>query len=183
MPKVVAQKSEWIELGFDLFTKYGISGVNVEKMAEKLKCNRSSFYWHFNSKKEFIDQIIEAWKKTDTNQIIQLTEQANTPEKQLEVLVKTVFKKDPNIDFVFYLKRYALQQTKVQTIIDEVDKFRIQYVATLLQNLGSDAEEARTKAQVFYKYLIGYHEMIRYKKQSKNYVQQVYEELKYILPQ
>lgn len=183
MPKIVAQKTEWIELGFELFTKYGAQGVNVEKMADKLKCNRSSFYWHFNSKKEFIDQVIENWKETDTDQIIRLTEQVDTPEKQLEVLVKTVFKKDPNIDFIFYLKRYALQQARVQTIIDEVDNHRINYVATLLQNLGSEEREAYIKAQVFYKYLIGYHEMIRYKKQDKNYVQQVYEELKYILPQ
>lgn len=182
MPKIVADKSEWIKLGFELFAEQGISGVVVEKMAERLKCNRSSFYWHFNSKKEFIYQIINTWIESDTNEIITLTERVESPENKLKTLVEVVFKEDPYIDFVFHLKRYALKNKNIQKIIDEIDHRRISYVFSILKDLGLTEAESSIKAQIFYKYLIGYHEMIRYKKQDKNYVEQVYEELKHFLP-
>ena len=56
MPKIVAQKKDWIELGYKLFSETGISGIVIEKMSKILNCNKSSFYWHFKAKKEFIQQ-------------------------------------------------------------------------------------------------------------------------------
>ena len=70
MPKIVAQKKDWIELGYKLFSEQGISGVIIEKMSKKLKCNKSSFYWHFKTKKEFIEQLTEYWVDNETEQII-----------------------------------------------------------------------------------------------------------------
>jgi len=37
--------------------------------------------------------------------------------------------------------------------------------------------ESETKSILFYKYLIGYHEMLRYKKQDKNYIEKIKIEL------
>lgn len=181
MPKIVADKIEWIKLGFELFAEYGISGVIVGKMSERLKCNRSSFYWHFNSKKEFVFQIISMWIERDTNEIIALTEKVESPEKKFRKLVEVVFKEDPYIDFIFHLKRYALKNKEIQDIIDGIDSRRINYVFSLLKDLGHTEAESNIKAQIFYKYLIGYHEMIRYKKQDNNYVEHVYEEIKHFL--
>ena len=53
MPKIIAKKEDWIILGYKLFSKKGISGIVVEKMALKLSVNKSSFYWHFKTKKDF----------------------------------------------------------------------------------------------------------------------------------
>ena len=54
MPKIIAKKEDWINLGYRLFAEQGVSGINVENMAKILKVNKSSFYWHFKTKKEFI---------------------------------------------------------------------------------------------------------------------------------
>ena len=32
MPKIVAQKEDWIRLGYQLFSNQGISGIVIEKM-------------------------------------------------------------------------------------------------------------------------------------------------------
>ena len=82
------------------------------------------------------------------------------------------------MDFVFHIKRYARKYKATQQAIDEVDQRRIDYTASLLEGMGHTYKEAALKAQIFYKYLIGHHEMLRYKKQSKHYVDEVYDELK-----
>ncbi len=181
MPKIVAEKADWIKLGFKLFADKGEAGIIVDKMADKLKCNRSSFYWHFSSREEFINRIVDHWVDTDTRQIIQLTNKEGTAQEKLKKLLEVTFRKDPFIDFVFYLKRYARKKKSIQNIIDDIDQQRIQYTAELFRELGMDKEDALIKANVTYKYLIGYHEMIRYKPQAADYAEKVYAELKGIL--
>lgn len=181
MPRIVADKMDWVKLGFKLFAAHGISGIIVDKMANKLKCNRSSFYWHFSSKKGFMDEIVEYWKETDTNEIIALTQNGHTASERFRTLIKIVFKADPNIDFIFHLKRYAIGKKNIQRVIDGIDTQRMEYVAALLRDLGHDESEAPEKAEIFYKYLIGYHEMIRYKKQEKDYEEKVYTELRHFI--
>ncbi len=182
MPKLVAEKSDWIKLGFKLFAEKGEAGIIVDKMADKLKCNRSSFYWHFSKKEAFIDQIVAYWVEIDTHQIIKLTNKQGTVHEKLLKLLEVTFKKDPFMDFVFYLKRYSKKKKHIQKIINDIDMQRIEYTAELFRGLGLAKDEAAIKANITYKYLIGYHEMIRYKKQEHDYVQNVYKELKHFLP-
>ncbi|AUP77724.1 TetR/AcrR family transcriptional regulator [Flavivirga eckloniae] len=177
MPKIIAKKEDWIALGYKLFAEQGAKGIIVEKMAAKLKVNKSSFYWHFKTKKDFINDIIAFWVSAETNEIIAATENKKTGKEKFEKLIELSFKQEPHLDFIFFLKRYALKNKKIQSLIDEIDKQRIQYTKTLLLEMGFSANEAEIKSNLFYKYLIGYHEMIRYKKQDKNYVNDVKKEL------
>lgn len=181
MPKIVADKIDWIRYGFELFAKHGSSAIIVDKMARKLTCNRSSFYWHFSSKDNFINEIIKYWVEVDTNQLINQVDKASTPDKKLRILIAISFKSDPHIDFIFHLKRYAIKRKDIQTMIDEIDKQRIGFVSSLLVDLGYSETESKEKSSIFYKYLIGYHEMIKYKKQPKNYIEDVYHELKHLI--
>lgn len=177
MPKIIAKKQDWINLGFNLFSEQGISGIVVEKMASKLKVNKSSFYWHFKTKKDFINEIISHWISIETTQIISKTEKITSGKEKFKNLIKLSFKKEPHLDFIFFLKRYALKNKSIQTIIDRIDNQRINYTNNILKEMGYSSKEAQIKAELFYKYLIGYHEMIRYKKQSKNYTTEVIKEL------
>ncbi len=177
MPKIIAKKEDWIILGYKLFSKTGINGIVVEKMALKLKVNKSSFYWHFKTKKDFLDEIISFWISTDTNKIIVKVKTKSIGKEQFNCLIELVFKKEPYLDFIFFLKRYALKDKKIQELIDEVDNQRIEFAKSILMEMGFSEHEAKIKAVLLYKYLIGYHEMIRYKKQSPNYLKEVKKEL------
>lgn len=173
MPKIIAKKEDWIILGYKQFSKNGINGIVVEKMALKLNVNKSSFYWHFKTKKVFLNEIITFWVSSDTNKIITMVESKPLGKEKFEGLIKLAFKKEPNLDFIFFLKRYALKDKKIQTLIDKIDAQRIDYTKSILIEMGFSESEANIKSTLFYKYLIGYHEMIRYKKQSKDYVNNV----------
>ena len=177
MPKIIAKKEDWIILGYKLFSEKGISGIVVEKMALKLKVNKSSFYWHFKTKKDYLNEIIAFWVLSDTDRIIKKVESQPFAKVKFNGLIALVFKKEPYLDFIFFLKRYALKDKEIQTLIDSIDDQRIDYTKRILIEMGFSENEAFIKATLFYKYLIGYHEMIRYKKQSKDYIREVRSEL------
>ncbi len=177
MPKIVASKQDWIKLGYKLFSETGVAGLNVDKMSRLLKCNKSSFYWHFKTKKDFVDKLIEFWINIDTTKIIsEVNEQEFSKDKLLK-LIKSAFKKDSNLDFIFYLKKYSRENKHVLKIVEQIDRERMTFVSNLLMEIGYSKQEATLKASIFYKYLIGYHEMIRYKKQKNDYLSEVLLEL------
>jgi len=173
MPKIVASKKDWITLGYKLFSESGELGIVVDKMSRMLSCNKSSFYWHFKSKTNFIEQITEYWILSETTDTIQLVDKIVETEEKLLKLTEIAFHKDSNLDFIFFLKRYAKNYPKIQKKIDSIDKERMAYVSELLVDIGYNKKTAALKASIFYKYLIGYHEMIRYKKQPKGYLSEV----------
>ena len=177
MPKIIATKQDWIQLGYKQFAEHGIKGIVVEKMASILSVNKSSFYWHFKTKKYFVEEIINQWIESDTNGIISSINIDLSGAEKFDKLVEFSFKKEPYLDFIFFLKRYALKNKKIQVLIDEIDIQRIEYTKMILVEMGFSAVTADAKAKLFYKYLIGYHEMIRYKKQRKDYTIHVKKEL------
>lgn len=181
MPKIVAQKRDWLKLGYQLFSQEGIKGVVVENMAKKLKCNKSSFYWHFKSKTEFVSALINYWVETETNQIIDQVEAEKTPGKKYNRFIELVFQKDPYVDFIFFLKRYAQSNVEVKVLIDEIDEQRVAYTLKIFQELGYSKKQSKSLANIFYQYLIGYHEMNRYKPLNKDYAKEVKAELSIIL--
>ncbi|HHG84194.1 MAG TPA: TetR/AcrR family transcriptional regulator [Bacteroidetes bacterium] len=177
MPKIIAQKEDWIKLGYRLFAESGFAGLVIEKMAKKLACNKSSFYWHFKTKKEFLDRVVDYWVGLETGQIIAVTNREHAPKERFEVLVALAFRQKPYLDFIFYLKRYGQKDKKIQVLIDQIDAERVMFVTDLLAELGYEREVAGVKAGLFYKYLIGYHELMRYKKQGDNFLTEVLVEL------
>lgn len=177
MPKIVAAKNDWLKLGYQTFSNHGKAGIVVEKLAQKLNVNKSSFYWHFKTKKDFIHAIVDFWVENETKAIIREMDKLHTPEEKFEALLKRSYKQDPYVDFNFYLKRFAREDKALLQLIDTINTERISYVTGLLIEMGIAGSEATAKAELLYKHLIGYHEMLRNKKQKKNYLEDVKKEL------
>ncbi len=173
MPKIVASRKDWVSLGYRLFSNSGEKGINVEAMARSLKCNKSSFYWHFKSRTDFIHEIIRFWTRESTYDIVDIVMRELSARDRFIKLLEISFQKDPNIDFIFYLKKYGQKHRKIEALVDKIDRERIDFVAGLLDEMGVDPSEVKIKARVFYNYLIGYHEMIKFKPQPKDYVELV----------
>lgn len=181
MPKIIATKEDWIKLGYQQFSEKGISGIVIESMAKKLKVNKSSFYWHFSTKKAFIQSIISFWEIESTSKIISLVHSDINPRSRFERLIELSFIKDNEIDFFFYIKKYAKSDKSLAGKIEALDQQRIDFTTDILCQLGYPNSEAKIKSSIFYKYLIGYHEMIRYKKQNSKYMVQVKMELSHFI--
>ena len=181
MPKIIAKKEDWISLGYRLFSEDGVSGIIVEKMAKLLRVNKSSFYWHFKTKKNFIEQLTIFWINNETERIINLTNDQQIVSQKFKTLVALIYKQDPYLDFVFYLKRYARKEKKIQIMIDKIDTKRIEYANQLLLEMGYSKQEAKIKSTLLHKHFIGYHEVIRYKKQNIDYEKEVKKEISQII--
>lgn len=178
MPKKVAQKQDWIVKGFELFSKDGENGIVVEKIAKSLNCNKSSFYWHFKTKTDFIDKIIEFWKNKETHVILDIVSNAKTPSAQYTRLIKLSFKKTEFIDFPFFAKQYSKSHPDTLLQLEQIEKTRLDFIAFILSDFGLDRAAALRKASILLKYQTGYLDSLRCKEQTANYVSEIKKDLK-----
>lgn len=54
-----ANKTQWIEIGYELFSKEGPKGLKVELLARKAGKSKSSFYHHFGDLELFTDSLLQ----------------------------------------------------------------------------------------------------------------------------
>ena len=181
MPKIVARKKDWLKLGYVLFSREGIKGIVVERIAAKLKCNKSSFYWHFESKEKFMQALVDYWVQSETIQIMASVDEERTPQARYDKFLRLVFQPDPYVDFIFFLKRYARHNETMQNAIEEVDERRIAFTTKIFIQLGDSAADASIKANAFYKYLIGFHELTHSSKGKTVGSKEIHRELECLL--
>jgi AcrR family transcriptional regulator len=181
MPKKIANKQDWILKGYEAFAYNGEVGIVVEKIARSLKCNKSSFYWHFKTRQEFINNIIDYWKDKETEVILNIVSTARTPNAQFDKLIELSFKKSLSADFAFFLKQYANKNPQLLYELELIERKRIDFVTLLISDFGIEKEQARVKASILNRYMTGYHDSLRCRGQRPDYIHQVKMEIRHFL--
>jgi AcrR family transcriptional regulator len=145
---------DWIEKAESELAKSGINAVRVEPLAKKLNVTKGSFYWHFNSRKDLLDQVINQWRLRSTQAIIErLTYTTMEPVDRLRELLMLPYKRTKKIDgsnLELAIRNWAQQDNQVKSVLDEVDNHRLAFIAKNFEALGVNKNEAEVKALRFY---------------------------------
>ncbi len=151
-------EEQWIRLGMERFARSGAEGLVIEQMAAKLGCSKSSFYWYFKNRKDYLARLIERWSDMSTQQIIRQSSEAGAAEDQLNALLTEMFATTRKGDFLFYLRKLASVHADYQAILDTVEHTRVQYAQELLMKLGMGMAIAAHKSSLLYHYYLGWYE-------------------------
>src|SRR6185503_11977681 len=135
--------------------KGGVGEVRVERLAAELGITKGSFYWHFRSRGELLEALLEHWSREMTDvefERIQAMESdlaARLLALAEDVLEKGMGRYDPAI------RAWARSDRKVAAAVAAVDRRRIRALAGFFEEAGFGAAEARTRARTFYTFLLG----------------------------
>lgn len=161
MPNIKVKSEDWIKKGIELFSQGGIDALNVEKMAKILNCTKGSFYHHFKSRENYIDQILEYYYNSRKNMLELMGSLYNSPLEKLSRVLIGVFKNPRGLDFEFQLRKLAETNGKAKIILNNLERERITYVGVLLNNCGVDNTQQR--AEMIYHYYLGWYQRNKFK--------------------
>ena len=143
-PKGAAQ---WVDAAYAQFASAGLSSVRVEALARDLGTTKGSFYWHFSGRPQLIEAVMQRWEELETAQAIEIAEAEGNPEERLRALFQAV------------AARSSMRQGEVTLYVDadsegvgaavaRVSQRRIDYITTILIDMGFDRAEAARRATV-----------------------------------
>jgi len=148
-------KSQWTQAGLEALRKGGVAGVRVERLAEDIGLTKGSFYWHFRGRGELLEALLEFWAREMTEaEFERISEVKGGLVPRLLTLAEDVLDKgmgryDPAV------RAWARADRKVAAAVALVDRRRVRALAGFFEEGGFAPAEARTRARLFYTFLLG----------------------------
>src|SRR5688572_6709115 len=148
-------QAQWVAAGLEALRKGGVAGVRVERLAEDLGITKGSFYWHFRGRGELLEALLEFWAREMTEaefervQAVRGGLAARLRTLAEDVLDRGMGRYDPAI------RAWARTDRKVAAAVAQVDRRRVRALAGFFEEGGFAPAAARTRARLFYTFLLG----------------------------
>jgi AcrR family transcriptional regulator len=148
-------KPQWLRAGLEALRKGGVAAVRVERLAADVGVTKGSFYWHFRDRGALLDALLEFWSREMTDAEFERiqTLRAGLAARLLalaeDVLEKGMGRYDPAI------RAWGRTDRKVAAAVAQVDRRRVRALTGFFEEGGFGAAQARTRARVFYTFLLG----------------------------
>ncbi|RIX60060.1 TetR/AcrR family transcriptional regulator [Paenibacillus nanensis] len=158
MPKVIATKEDWIRKGIEKFAHSGERGLIIDQMSKELGCSKSSFYWYFEDRSDFIARIVERWSEIATEDVIRSSSAPENVVERITTMLKHMFSATRKGDFLFYLRKWSEESQSFQTELATIERTRMNYAKELFVRAGMSSETAESKSFILYHYYLGWYE-------------------------
>jgi AcrR family transcriptional regulator len=148
-------KAQWVVAGLESLRKGGVGEVRVERLAAELGITKGSFYWHFKNRGDLLGAVLEYWAREMTDvEFERIRAMRAGLGGRLQALAEDVLEKgmgryDPAI------RAWARTERKVAAAVGQVDRRRVRALTGFFEEGGFSAAEARTRARLFYTFLLG----------------------------
>lgn len=151
-------REDWIHAAQHVLVTSGVDAVRVDTLAKELKITRGSFYYHFKSRGELLEGILGSWRSRATEDVIlQLRNAHTSPLQQLHRLLELPSHGQTARDAAAIelgIRAWARRDDKARQAIDEVDRYRLNYIEGLLIQADMAQSEASDRAYLIYAYQI-----------------------------
>jgi AcrR family transcriptional regulator len=151
-------RNDWINAATKVLATSGIDMVRVDNLAKKLKITRGSFYYHFDSRKDLLQAILDSWRLKATEAVIEsLKQKSHDSKEQLMELMALPLKGEKAQEAAsieISLRAWGRRDDIARAAVDEVDSYRIGFIESLFIDMGHSKNQAKDLAHLVYSYLI-----------------------------
>jgi AcrR family transcriptional regulator len=149
----------WLDTARQALIEEGTAGLEINKLAKRLRVSRGGFYWFFKSREQLLDELLAYWAEASTElfeRILQRSGKNGMQEFQAIVNVWIDEKEyDPKWDAA--IRGWARTSPAVLNVLQAVDEKRISLLEQVFLDLGYKGKEAHVRARVTYYHQIGYY--------------------------
>ena len=171
----------WLDEGIKRVAVKGLLFLNIAEIADEIKISKSSFYHYFNSKEEYLEQLIEYWEEEGTINIIKQVLLQDDLAEPILFLLKNIF--DTNFENEFVLQQFrasAGANKNIEKKVEEIDQIRISFLIAMLSKSGYSGQELNNKARHIYRFFLGTIAHCRLVIPNKKEKQQIIEDFIYL---
>lgn len=148
-------RDTWLAGALDFLAQTG-GRLRIAELVEHLGVSKGSFYWHFRDREDFVRSVLDYWARQFTSIVPETIDNIEAgPEQRLLALMEmVVFKRLSRYDVAMHA--LATEEPLVAEIVQQVHKFRFNYVNKLFQEMGFADDEAAMRAETF----VGFHSLV-----------------------
>jgi len=139
----------WLVRAMDAIGREARGRMSVDELVKAVGVTKGSFYWHFKSRADFLDQLLEFWIVTFTNSIRDLASGMDSdPVERLVTVAESVIRHQ-GAKYDISMHAWALRDPKVAQAVKRAEKIRFDYVGSLFRELGFQGRELDMRTRTF----------------------------------
>ncbi|MCY6383078.1 TetR/AcrR family transcriptional regulator [Hoeflea prorocentri] len=151
---------DWIKAAFRALSAGGVQAIRAEAIARDLGTTKGSFYWHFRDVPALKEAMLQTWSKRATEDIIALNagpfRDASARLQDLIALVTSERSAEyGGVRTEAAIREWAQLDGKAASTAKNVDRRRLEYLQSIVSDIGYDSEDAARMARLLYGALIG----------------------------
>ena len=162
-PKTNPKAEPWLQIGKERFALHGISGINVDEMSRTIGIAKTSFYYLFTNKEQFLIELFEYWEYKSTKKVTEITDLLTDPLAKLQALTKIFFDNIENDLFLLQLFNYTQINAEAHSVLNDINCNRKNYLTHLFRSLNYSEEEVEHKTRLYMTYYLGICTQIQFK--------------------
>jgi AcrR family transcriptional regulator len=156
-PPVRTPRSKWIDAGLLALAAGGPDAVRIEPLAKSLGVTRGVFYWHFDNRRALLEEMLDAWERATTDEMIEHVErQGGTARAKLRRLFALV-SSDRLLGIDLAARDWSRRDRAVADRLHNVDNRRMDYLRSLYSAFCPDPDDVETRCLLSFSLLIGNH--------------------------
>jgi AcrR family transcriptional regulator len=154
MANVRTPRSAWVDAALQALAAGGPDAVRVEALAVRLGVSKGGFYWHFTNRPALLEEMLDTWEKTGTEDIIALVDsQPADPRAKVQQLFELSSSADFAVELA--LRDWSRRDGDVAERLHRVDNRRMGYLRSLFGQFCVDEKDVEARSMLAYSLLIG----------------------------
>jgi AcrR family transcriptional regulator len=150
-------RSTWIDAGLRALAAGGPEAVRIDVLAQELGVTRGSFYWHFQDRRAFLDEMLDTWERRSTDEAIERVEsEGGDPRNKVWRGGMLSFSKEI-LPIDLSVREWARRDKSVAKRLRRVDNRRIEYLRTLISTFCTDPDDVEARSMLAFSLAIGNH--------------------------
>lgn len=150
-------RNRWIDTGLQTLAAGGPDAVRIEVLAKALGVSKGGFYGHFGSRQALLDEMLDAWERASTEDVVRRVEQegGDARRKLRRAGLLTFSAELLPIDLA--VRDWARRDPAVAERLRRVDNGRMDYLRTLFRTFCDDPDDVEARSTLAFTLLIGNH--------------------------
>lgn len=150
-------REDWVVFARKTLIASGVDDVKVDVLARRMRVTRGSFYWHFKSRQDLLDALLEDWQTNNSREIAAIEARAAGDGGELIELFRVWLGEDPSYpSFDFAIRGWARKAKAVATAVRAIDERWIALFQGYFERSGLVAPESFVRARIMYFHQVGY---------------------------
>lgn len=142
-------REAWLEAALDVVSGSGGARLRIDRLVEAVGVTKGSFYWHFESRGDFIVKLIDYWHERYTLTVSAYLDSLEaTPTDKLKRLMEMVFVEQLTRHDLA-IRAWAIVEPELRKRVKRTDDYRLNYLRMLFSGMGFDEGDSDLRAHVF----------------------------------
>ena len=155
MATVRTPRGAWVHAALLALAAGGPDAVRVETLAATLGVSKGGFYWHFADRGALLEEMLDTWEKTGTEDIIaQVQSQPGDARAKLWRLFEITTAPE-GLAVELAVRDWARRDAGVAERLRRADNRRMDFVRSLFRSFCPDEEDVEIRAMTSYSLVIG----------------------------